>query len=79
MIVSGTSGSDSIGVDEDDQRVGKAFEVLAIDEFEHDFENVRLVTLRNPFHYSEVPANDWSADSPNWTEELKARLGFQAD
>ena len=34
--------------------------------------------MRNPFGFTEIP-NEWSADSDNWTEELRDQLGGASD
>ena len=56
VIVSGRSydfGQADVGGDDDDATNGHAFELLAVEEFEYEQENVCLIKLRNPFDYAE--------------------------
>ena len=56
---------------------GHSYAVLAIFEFEHQWENVRLLKMRNPWGQLEIHG-DWNSDSPLWTPELRDELGCQA-
>lgn len=51
-----------------------AYSLLAVYEFEHEGEEVRLLKMRNTWGYYEWKG-DWSDESPLWTNELRERFG----
>ena len=51
---------------------GHAYSLLAILEFKHDGQDVRLLRLRNPWGKGEW-TGDWSDGSSKWTPELRQR------
>ena len=78
VIVSGRNESNESVDSKLEKEAGKAFEVLRLIEFQHNYEDLRLVKMRNPFKFPEI-TNEWNTESENWTEELRDQLGGATD
>ncbi len=57
---------------------GHAYSFIAVKEFEHEGNTVRLCMLRNPWGQGEW-TGDWSDNSPLWTPELREQIGCKSE